>query len=62
MCVCVCVGGGGGGRGDARAFSRDFILNLSPEKIKAPLFHGPLGAWTTNVCLFVCFVLALFVC
>ena len=43
----------------AGAFSRDFTINLSPqcrafsralrtEKLKAPLFPGPIGAWTTN--------------
>ena len=43
----------------AGAFSRDFIINLSPqcralskalktEKLKAPLFPGPVGAGTTN--------------
>ena len=47
-------GGGGGG-----AFSRDFTINLSPqcrvfrralktEKLKAPLFPGPVGTGTTN--------------
>ena len=41
------------------AFSRDFTINLSPqcrafnralktEKLKAPLFPGPIGAGTTN--------------
>ena len=41
------------------AFSRDFTINLSPqcrafssafktEKLKAPLFPGPVGAETTN--------------
>ena len=41
------------------AFSRDLIINLSPqcrtfsralktEKLKAPLFHDPVGAGTTN--------------
>ena len=48
--------GGGGGSG---VFSRDFTINLSPqcmaiiralktEKLKAPLFPGPVGAGTTN--------------
>ena len=48
--------GGGGGAG---AFSRDLTINLSPqcrafsralktEKLKAPLFPGPVGAGTTN--------------
>ena len=43
----------------AGAFSRDFTINLSPqcrafsralttEKLKAPLFPGPVGAGTTN--------------
>ena len=43
----------------AGAFSRDFAINLSPqcrafsralktEKLKAPLFPGPVGAGTTN--------------
>ena len=43
----------------AGAFSRDFTVNLSPqfrafsralktEKLKAPLFPGPVGAATTN--------------
>ena len=46
-------------REGAGAFSRDFTINLSPqcrafsralktEKLKAPLFPGPVGAWTTN--------------
>ena len=46
--------GGGGG-----ALSRDFTINLYPqcrafsralktEKLKAPLFPGPIGAGTTN--------------
>ena len=45
--------------GGAGAFSRDFTINLSPqcrelsralktEKLKAPLFPGPIGAGTTN--------------
>ena len=48
--------GGGGGAG---AFSRDFTINLSPqcrafsralktEKLKVPLFPGPVRAGTTN--------------
>ena len=46
-------------RGGAGAFSRDFTIKLSPqcrafsralktEKLKAPLFPGPVGAGTTN--------------
>ena len=46
-------------RQGAGAFSRDFTINLSPqcrafsralktEKLKAPLFPGPVGAGTTN--------------
>ena len=57
MRMCVC-GGRGGGRGEG-AFSRDFTINLSrqckafsralkTEKLKAPLFPGPVGAGTTN--------------
>ena len=49
----------GGGGGAAGAFSRDFTINLSPqcrafsralktEKLKAPLFPGPVGTGTTN--------------
>ena len=52
-----CQPPGGGGWG--RAFSRDFTINLSPqcrafsralktEKLKAPLFPGPVGTGTTN--------------
>ena len=57
----------------AGPFSRDFTINLflqcralnralKTEKLKAPLFHGPLGAGTTNdwcikcVALKFCFV------
>ena len=47
------------GGGEAGAFSRDFTINLSPqyrafnralktEKLKSPLFPGPVGARTTN--------------
>ena len=53
VCVCVCVCRGG------EAFSRDFTINLSPqcrafsralktEKVKVPLFPGPLGSGTSN--------------
>ena len=46
-------------RAGGGAFSRDFTINLSPqcrvfsralktEKLKAPLFPGPVGAGTTN--------------
>ena len=41
--------------GGVRAFSRDFTINLSTqcralktEKLKAPLFSGPVGTGTTN--------------
>ena len=54
------------------AFSRDFTINLSPqcrafsralktEKLKAPLFPGPVGAGTTNDwCIIIIIIIILY--